>query len=65
MRTEHEIEIDKIHDRQLAERDAEIERLKAIITELADALVSQDKPPTRPYLREDHEFIQRARKAAK
>jgi hypothetical protein len=28
LRTEHEIEIDRIHDRQLAEKDAEIERLK-------------------------------------
>lgn len=29
LKTEHEIEIDKIHDRQLAEKDAEIQRLKA------------------------------------
>jgi hypothetical protein len=27
LRTEHQTEIDKIHDRQLAERDAAIERL--------------------------------------
>ena len=53
LKTEHEIEIDQIHDRQLAEKDAEIQRLKAdleywhhiatvdqrqLITELADAL---------------------------
>jgi hypothetical protein len=41
MRTEHEIEIDKIHDRQLAEKDAEIERLKTIITSLVDAWYSE------------------------
>jgi hypothetical protein len=29
LRTDHEIEIDNIHDRQLAEKDAEIQRLKA------------------------------------
>ena len=28
LRTDHEIEIDKIHDRQLAEKDAEIESLE-------------------------------------
>jgi hypothetical protein len=36
-------------------------RLKSLITELADALTSQDRPATRPFLREDHELIQRAR----
>jgi hypothetical protein len=38
LRTEHEIEIDKIHDRQLAEKDAEIERLKAQVKELSETL---------------------------
>jgi hypothetical protein len=43
--------------------DAIVKR-NQLITELADALVSQDRPFTRPYLREDHELIQRAREAA-
>ena len=41
LKTEHEIEIDKIHDRQLAEKDAEIERLEL---DLSNALGDgQDK----------------------
>ena len=41
LKTEHEIEIDQIHDRQLAEKDAEIERLEL---DLSNALGdSQDK----------------------
>ena len=57
LRTEHEIEIDQIHGRQLAEKDAEIERLldkytlregnlKLFITELVDALEEEFGPVT-------------------
>jgi uncharacterized small protein (DUF1192 family) len=38
---------------------------KSLITELADALTSQDRPETPPFLREDHELIQKAREAVK
>jgi hypothetical protein len=33
LKTDHEIQIDRIHDRQLAEKDAEIERLKLALHE--------------------------------
>jgi hypothetical protein len=52
---------------RINERLANIEKWqwadKILITELADALTSQDRPATRPFLREDHELIQKAREA--
>ena len=73
LRTEHEIEIDRIHDRQLADKDAEIERLKEenahlawrdkdqkqLITELCDALEKAN--PTDRY----RKLLQRAREETK
>jgi hypothetical protein len=39
LRTDHQIEIDHIHDRQLAGKDAEIERLKKEVHQLKRDLV--------------------------
>jgi hypothetical protein len=61
LKTAHEMEIDQIHDRQLAEKDAEIERLKALITELCDALVNDNHI----WFNEGDDLIQRAREATR
>jgi hypothetical protein len=75
LRTEHEVEIDAIHQRQLAEKDHEIERLqkrvlefvdiniadRKLITELADVL---DRPAGKTWQYKEH-LVQRAREATK
>ena len=43
LRTEHEIEIDRIHDRQLAEKDAEIARLTEQAMKFRDMCLEKDK----------------------
>ena len=76
LQTPHESEIDQIHNRQLAAKDAEIERLNkacetlrvshrnglALITEFRDALVFYVPFSSEPHYRD---LIQRAREATR
>jgi hypothetical protein len=60
-RLEYDNKVREGHLDQIFKLGKDAAQLRALISELADALTSQDRPATRPFLREDHELIQRAR----